>query len=539
MKELHSRIILENDLIQITIRFDNDFTKTTVFTEKLEKLELARNTSTEQTSRQELNTASKEFHNSWEKENLKLLAGLKPNSIKTIDYTPYIQLQMEIDEIDIHNFIELSQIDRILDISFSFIIEATTCASWNTVLDEIGAYDIVNEGEYTGNGVRIGILEKGGICDTSHTNLKNSKITTLNEADLASPSAHATRVASIIAKIAPDAELFVYGFDSSFDLAWFANNNCSIINCSFSFINNTLNSDGTYNAGPSVYRADIDGLFDYFVESLLITVVVAAGNHVTDNTAQNYNPTASVTSPGLAYNVITVGGIERNWSLSGYKLEYADGACFVSSGAYVKPEISAFFDVNIPNCGTNSGTSFAAPQVTASIALLIEKVRSSYHLKPTRTKAILMATAKKTADYNADAGNFDAHVGAGVVNVESLLTNWFHYITYTIPAGSPSGTQISSYTVSLTAGQELQVALAWFMHYTPGNSGGYITNYSIYIYNSSNQLVAVSNIIAFSNVEMLRYNVPTTGNYRIVVYQAGSMDSSVPGEKVDIAYSIS
>lgn len=535
MKQKHKELIFDSELIKITIKFNNDFTETEEFKANTATLKSARNCTEELSARKKLNCASKEYHNMFAEENFQLLREFGINGGRAIDYSPYIELRLPINDINIYQFINLAENERILDIAFSFLTSATAETSWNTVLDEIGASDIVDDGTYTGEGVRIGILEVDGVCNVNHKNLKGKNITIKNEAD--GVSDHATAVTSVIALMVPDAELYVYGFDDEFNLGWFIDNSCSVINCSFGDTGNTQNADLTYNDGVKAYRTDFDGIFDYVIRAHHIAVVVAAGNVQTNNTKPNYNPQGKITSPGYAYNAITVGGIKRTWSMFSYNLEYDEGAAYVSNVPYAKPEISAFYSVNIPNIGECNGTSFSAPQVTASVAILVER-NSIYDQDPTRIKAALMANTQITEDYAANKGNFDDRVGAGCLNVQSMLDNSSRAVTYSVTSGSSSGTQIASISLSLSTGQDLQVGLAWYMYYLTGNTAGYLTNYDLRILNSSGSIVARSSIAGYSNVEMLRYTATSSGVYRIVIYQTGSMNSNIPGEKVSVAYRV-
>jgi hypothetical protein len=161
-----------------------------------------------------------------------------------------MKMEMEIDEIDILYFFRLSESEEIADISFSFITGVIPSVAWDTALEEIGAYDIVSNGTYTGDGVRIGIMEPNGVCDTNHLNLSGKAISIKDDTGNGD-SIHATQVTSIIATIAPDAELFVYGIDASspeFDFSWFIENDCNVVNCSWGVPGTTRNADGTYNA---------------------------------------------------------------------------------------------------------------------------------------------------------------------------------------------------------------------------------------------------------------------------------------------------
>lgn len=67
--------------------------------------------------------------------------------------------------------------------------------------------------------------------------------------------------------------------------------------------------------------------------------------------------------------------------------------CYRTVDDTIKPEVSAIFEVNIPNIsGTHAGTSFAAPQVTAALALLCQRY-PALAASPFWAKSIVMSSA--------------------------------------------------------------------------------------------------------------------------------------------------
>ena len=416
----------------------------------------------------------------------------------------------------------------------SFVNPPIPLVAWNTVISEIGASSIVNNGLYTGSGVRIGIDEAEGVCDVNNSNLIGKNIVIVGSTNT---SDHATRVTSITALIAPNATFYANGNNNSIGIGWFITVQCDIVNCSYAFCNNIQNNDGTYTDGVKTYRADIDGVYDYQIQVHGITCVMAAGNYCDNEYYSGYNPQNRVCSPGLAYNAITVGGVKRAISWSGYVLKHEDEASFVSDLPYVKPEISAFFTVNVPAMGADSGTSYSAPQVSGCCALLMQK-SNAYKGNPRRVKAALMVGASKTNDYVEDRGRFDNHVGAGCVNLYN--TAFISSSTNTsVPAGSPIGSEPYSCLRDLNAGDTLIVSLAWeFVRSGSDSSTAGLTDYDIRIYGPGGNLVAGSNNY-FTTVELVRLNVETTGTYKIVVYQKGLMPSwNTIGDRLTISQSV-
>ena len=113
-------------------------------------------------------------------------------------------------------------------------------------------------------------------------------------------------------------------------------------------------------------------------------------------------PDADVTSPGLAYNVITVGGLDdagtAQWSDDTMYACSSFGDPMSQNGDREKPELVApaanieMVDPGPANLAVDSGTSFAAPHVTGVTALLMQQ-NSRLTVWPEITRAMLMASA--------------------------------------------------------------------------------------------------------------------------------------------------
>ena len=538
MKELYKRVVLNNELIQVYIEFGDDYTESSEYARKVEAHDHAKTKDEEIRTRNELTSSVRSYHKERNEENKKILSVLEYRQLDEIEYSPFVRLLMDVERIDIQKIIELAEDEKIKSISFAFEDKTAKTVAWDTMLDEINAADVISESVYTGEGVRIGILESGGICDIENKNLKDKDII-IRDASV-EISDHATEVTSIVALMVPDATFLVSDVTDNIGLSWFIGNGCSIVNASFCYTGNIENTDHTYSISDHGYKTYIDGIYDYQIRACRITVVAAAGNLSTDNRNKAYNPQNNVRSPALAYNVITVGGIKKTWTLSGTLIQHDESASYVSGVPYIKPEVSAFYTVTIPAIGIRSGTSYAAPQVTACLAVMIDKFPNYFDRSPAGIKALLVANANQTDDYSSDCGNFDDRVGAGYIDLERMMSNWYRVKNCSVVSDSPSGTEVASYSIAPATGGQLQIVLTWYIYYeTQGDTLGYLTDYDIRVYNSSGEIVASSTISAFSNIEMLRYDVEEDDTYRIVVYQYGSMNPQIPGETVHLAYSIS
>ncbi len=113
---------------------------------------------------------------------------------------------------------------------------------------------------------------------------------------------------------------------------------------------------------------------------------------------------------------------------------------------------------NSPWLGTSDGTSFAAPVVSGTAALLMQR-SGPLSTWPESVKAILMATALQNVEGNRRLSNKD---GAGGVqadhadNVARGVNGGWGGIAYD---GSRQRTQLSQ--IQLTSGQRVRVVIAW------------------------------------------------------------------------------
>ena len=326
--------------------------------------------------------------------------------------------------------------------------------------------------------------------------------------------------------MAPNAQFYVSVRDVEGveGLGWFISQNCDIVNCSFA---------GEDNLG---YKYNFDAIYDYQVKAHWITLVAGAGNK------ESYNEDREVTSPGCAINAITVGGVNCFWG----DWRLANDSAYVypeNDFAVVKPNIVAPFTINISNFGRRSGTSFSAPLVTGCIALFMD-INPGYLTAPERILSLITATSQETSDYSNDIGAFDDGVGAGMINLDVMLYASSN-CNSTYNTNSSSGTEIRSYSVSLSAGDDIQIALAWLIDvkssaYTSGTITAnhiYVTDYDIYLYDPYGNVVDTSQLEK-GNVELIRWTVTSSGTYRIGIYQASAKNSNNSGDPISLTYCI-
>mgnify|MGYP002336080604 FL=1 len=196
--------------------------------------------------------------------------------------------------------------------------------------------------------------------------------------------------------------------------------------------------------------------------------VAAAGNYVTFG---HWN----VLSPGTAYNVLTVGGIDdrntagrdddRIWYYPGSNgSAYRDpaGTAWNQHGDFNKPNLSApAASVRTANGLGASGTSVASP-IVAGIAAQVVARAPSLALRPEGTRAILMAGAINRSPMPGGGANAD-HEGTGTASAlwANRILNvgdgpWGGYRLGSMTAG-----QTAIEDITVVAGQKVKVAVSW------------------------------------------------------------------------------
>jgi hypothetical protein len=282
---------------------------------------------------------------------------------------------------------------------------------------------------------------------------------------------HPTGVAGIIGStlagatgVAPGANILSADIDDSLSpvsnledgLLWAYSQGADAYNLSFG-----MDDDGLVEAE--------DVLVDYFVRHYARLVVKSAGN--ISNTCTD---TLQVTNPGMGFNMIAVGNYDDMGTCDDADDAISSNSCYGDPesphGDRQKPEVAApgtnitTLDwSNSSACATRtgSGTSFAAPHVTGTAALLIAR-DLTYKDWPELARATLMATAFNNVEGNRRLSEKDGAGGidAAAADETARRGRWWAG-TLTEPDFDSNGWRtIATFQVKpLTS--RLKVAIAW------------------------------------------------------------------------------
>lgn len=517
--------IRETNYIPVTVKYNFDFSLTDEYKMFLNE----KNSFTEETLESEifdwtkrLNNASKAWH---EQQQRLVKQNINMRDIEEytpIDYSPLASVNLKSSTDLESKLIELAKNNYVESIIVKSEEDEAECDSFNDQLKTINAATSVkNNDNYTSSYTRVGILEAGGIIDVSNAAFSNINTIVVKNPN-APISTHANQVADIINGITKLDNLYVSN-ETSKGLGWFIDNYVRLINCSW----------GVYDSIHK-YRADFDGLYDYQIRNHFLTVVKSAGN-----AKEGRNTQEQISSPGYAKNIITVGatktvGTGFLWLTK--KEQRADYSCYIPSEN--KPLLSAPGTVDTPNFGTNSGTSFAAPMVTGSIAAMyVDRLRNDPYI--VNTLLTMTANHTKVVDYNYDVGYFDDEIGAGIMDLEKAKTyNKSAYLSYTIWMADTYKQNAGAKTLSLKKNQTIKFSTHWFSFNQQQNATPLTTDYDIRIYQQGTGNLVASSTMSNTNTEMVIYKIPKDDIYSFEVFQYGHKVVPDGSQPISWGYSI-
>lgn len=264
-----------------------------------------------------------------------------------------------------------------------------------------------------------------------------------------------------------------------------------------------------------------DKFYDDMFTTYFVTAVVAAGNNGNCTTGA----AGDVAHPALAYNVITVGNEDDKNTVG-----RSDDTMFCDSSSIdpisansdrEKPEVAApGTSIDLPNTSggfsPQTGTSFAAPMVTGTAALMMG-ANNQMRTWPEVVKAAIMVTATTNIEGDQRLSDLD---GAGGINarraVDVVRANGPSNSDWQGVSASCSSLPLN-FTMNLTAGKRARVAIVWhqdssYADYTLRASA----DLDLAMYDPSNAWVVDSS--SFDNTyEIVDFVPSTTGQYRAYV----------------------
>lgn len=261
---------------------------------------------------------------------------------------------------------------------------------------------------------------------------------------------------------------------------------------------------------------------DWFVRDNWIMVVVSAGNG-----------SLNVTSPGHAYNAITVGNA-KTVSDSGYMLtapyslasnsSYREQNRFSNKPDIVAPGVNVGVVITEGNVKRFNGTSFATPIVTGVVAQMLEAGNAWIFHIPETVKAALLATADPTLIADSSDGTCDGTAfvrdksGAGMVDAAAATAfvsdhGSQAFIAFLDDLPQPVTLR---YTVELQAGDVLRSAMTFENVMANPHLDTYIVNLDLVLRSPAGGEVAASRS-PYNNVEIIEYTATQAGIYTIEV----------------------
>lgn len=369
--------------------------------------------------------------------------------------------------------------------------------------------DAVWNAEVTGSGIKIALVEDDGIefanpylADGIYYNAVNKNI-----------GSHATAVAGVVASTNSTYKGIAYGAPALLSANSQNYSDSSIIAATEWALNNGANIlSNSWGVDTGLQMGSMDRYLDHLVWTHYKTVVKSAGNAGTTN--------GNVTSPGLGYNMITVGAFDdmddSPWS-NDVNASYSSYRNPISPhNDREKPEVVAVGS-RVWSTNTSSpwisfagnGTSFAAPAVSGEAALLMQN-RSWLTSWPETVKAVIMASAVHNIEGNSRLSEYDGAGGIDISNAYNIVVNQRMLGNVLSASSFPK-----DYRFPVTAGQKVRVVITWDSHPDnnhPPNNDSLQTDLDLYVTDPYGLPAGISASYD-NNYEIVEFNAITTGTY--------------------------
>lgn len=383
----------------------------------------------------------------------------------------------------------------------------------------------------TGSGVKLGLVDEGKVQPNDE--IDASRITYV-EPSKSGYHLHSTNVARIAAGtegVAAGASIYSSSseYDSSTDAYYGEQYVKCLVGLSNAGVKVANMSMGIKTERTESYTA-LEVYTDYFVSQNKLLVVKSAGNEHD-----------AVTSPGMAYNVITTGGFFNQGTT-----DQSDDVVFRNSNYYkgsgcFKPDFIAdqSYAYHWVLNDDVTGTSYAAPFVTGTIALLYE-LRPSLAAQPEAVKAILMASChRKVTPSSGDpaenmASGLTAHQGAGAIDPYKAIAiaGSRHYGVRTL--GSTTERDRIKINQPAYGSAGLNISLAWSVN--PANRSTPASKTDLCLWVTNNGRSVGDSYKSDSSTEMMYITPSSTNSNYTISAQRDDLDSRL---SVRYAYAFS
>lgn len=466
-------------------------------------------------------------------------------------YAPMVILRLtktEIDDLIASNDVE----------SVDLFVNAEAVPEWTN--SNIVSRTKKNRDQYglTGAGVKIGQIEPG-VPTIDGIDLKSTNVSIVerNPESTQQLDTHATLVAKIMVGnsygVVPNAKLYCYGIQYVLDyyngVERLLNLGINVINLSMGFSDEDGNYSGKYDI--------ISKWTDHVANQHDVHIVKSAGNRRIDEDGEI---NLKITSPGMGYNVITVGAYSYSGTVSDGDANHGDDvmsvviqgsnyrSCYMEAvGSAPRAEKPNLVAPGI-NLGpeNKTGSSYSAPQVTGTIAQLCE-FKPELKVKQAAMGAILHASsARKVQGVTGDGLKGDKFISSVRIEGNSQVSDregagkldayWARLIasrgTYWTVA-TKSFPYTKTITINTSSNSLTRVAIFWLKKNKiteTDHQGGTVVspnipNLNLAVYDANGNVVS-SSTMTYANFEIVQF-VPTgTGTYTIKITCVGTQPTA-------------